>query len=693
MHPKSAIGAQSDRLRYLLQCLVALCWCLMFTVEANASAVVNIYVSVAGDDGNSGLGKGAGSGGPVQSLKRALDVAKALRQSNSPDAQLVVNLLPGIYRLTSPLAIDEALAGTAAAPLVIQGTDAASVRITGTQLLGTLEQNLDSQIASRLPQASKPHIVEFDLNKNGIRQWAPMSRRSFNSAAEVDASEIFVNGVPQHLARWPESGYATITKVPDGKSGASFGIDAKEAGSWANAQNVWVYGYWYYNWADAYLPLSGRMDDHTFSLAPPLPSFGIRTGQRVRFENIPEELKTAGQWYFDTGRGLVFLWLDSPLSQNTVEISTAPGLLTISKASHLRLRNITFDGVRGDLIAATGVEDFVVEHCVLKNSGKAGMQIQGVNSGIRQSTVSDVGGMGVMLQGGDRKTLTPGNLFATSNVFTRFGRIYHTYQPAVRVDGVGNRVDHNVISDAPHSAIIFNGNEHLIAYNELHDVVTESSDAGAIYIGRDWTARGSVVEYNYLHDINGVAEGSNGIYLDDQASGIHVLGNVFFNVRHAIFVGGGSDNAVEGNLFVRSSPAVHLDNRGMNWMQAETKNPQGDLQKHLAAVPYNQGPYKQRYPTLAAMTPDEMGVPKRNSFQGNVVVGGTLTEMLLPPEVLALQNVGQNLASDTPQFVKPVDWSRARAPRAVDFELSPGSPAFKNGFKPIPLEQIGLAAN
>ena len=49
------------------------------------------------------------------------------------------------------------------------------------------------------------------------------------------------------------------------------------------------------------------------------------------------------------------------------------------------------------------------------------------------------------------------------------------------LDGVGNRVAHNLIHHAPHQAIGFGGNDHVIEFNEIHNVCYESNDAGAIY--------------------------------------------------------------------------------------------------------------------------------------------------------------------------------------------------------------------
>lgn len=684
--------------RFLVICdrisraLLSLCLAsLSVAGEASAGTSANIYVSNVGIDSNSGLTtEPQGSNGPVQSLQRALDIAKSLRDTRPHGTEIVVNLLPGTYRLNSPVNLDQTISGTAGTPLIIQGDDAASVRVTGTQLLNLAEQGLNPKVASRMPLISKMHVLEFQLGKNRVSSWKPLSRHSYAEAADADASELFVAGIRQRLAGWPVNGYAKITDVTEKEGGAVFKISPNPTRPWDNIRNVWAYGYWYHDWADAFLPIHSRLDDVTFSLSAPLPVYGIRAGQRVRFENIPEELSEPGQWYFDVEHGSAFVWVDTPSQQKMVEISIAPNLLRLSGAKHIRLKNITFDGSRGDLITANAVEDFVVENCVLKNAGKAGLQIKGLTSGIRGSTITDVGGAGVVLQGGDRETLSAANLFATSNVISRFGQTYRTYQPAVRLDGVGNRADHNQISDAPHSAIIFSGNDHLIAYNEIHDVVRETGDAGAVYTGRDWTARGTRLEYNYLHDIYGIGIGSMGIYLDDQASGIQLLGNVFFNVRRAIYIGGGVDNFVEGNLFVRSSPAVYLDNRGMTWLRNQTLDPNWDMQKRLKAVPYDKSPYKERYPTLGAIASDGYGIPKRNVFRGNIVAEGSWAQFNLPPDVLASQNIGQNWIKGDPGFIARADWNSIKAPPASMFKLAPDSQAFKYGFRQIPLDQIGL---
>ena len=120
---------------------------------------------------------------------------------------------------------------------------------------------------------------------------------------------------------------------------------------------------------------------------------------------------------------------------------------------------------------------------------------------------------------------------AENNHIHLYGRWNRMYQPAVTIGGVGHRVAHNRIHDAPHMAVSFNGNDHVIEFNEIHHVCTESNDAGAIYSGRDWTWRGTVIRHNLFYEITGFqGKGWVGVYLDDMLCGTLIYGNLFYRV-------------------------------------------------------------------------------------------------------------------------------------------------------------------
>ncbi len=108
---------------------------------------------------------------------------------------------------------------------------------------------------------------------------------------------------------------------------------------------------------------------------------------------------------------------------------------------------------------------------------------------------------------------------------------------------------------------------------------------------------------------------TKGVYLDDQASGITVSGNVFERVEEAVFIGGGRDNLIENNKFIATTIALHLDARG----KTRRYDPNSALRKRLADVPYSQNLYKDRYPHLANILDDEPDMPKYNIARGNQI--------------------------------------------------------------------------
>jgi len=659
---------------------------LAVVAPAFAIEQVTIYVAPNGDDHNNGSSPGAA----VSSLGKAVETMRGLKQGSSADKQFVIMLAAGIYRLSSPLILDSRDSGTAGAPTIIQGAPGGNARITGTIALTVPEPQLPGDIGSRIPQAARGHVAAFDLKKNGLASWVGLQKHGFNAAASDSSNELSINEVPLSLAAWPASGYEKIVAIPDGKTGQRFAVGDGHPAGWAGMKNVWAVGYWGNDYADEYIPVTGKAGDgKTFTIAAP-PKFGVASGQRVRFENVPEELDSPGHWYYDYDRGIAYAWVDNAQQPAGVELSVAPLLIHLTSVQHFQIKDLRIDGARGDLIDADAVQDFVIDRCVIRNSGKVAVHINGSSSGVSNSQVQNAGGSGISLSGGDRKTLQPGNLFASHNVIYNFGRIYRSYQPAVYLTGVGNQADHNRIYNAPEQGIIFTGNDHTITFNDIYNVGIDAGDAGAIYGGRDWTGRGTQVKYNYLHNIHGVGDkGATGVYVDDQGSGTTIESNVFFQVYRAVLLGGGVDNSVIGNIIVKSVSAIHLDARGTDWEKKATTDPKDFLQSALNAVPYQQAAYQQRYPHLATLVSDGLGVPRRNVISGNVIVASGGLEMAMPAQFLALQSIGQNLIDNNPGFSRSVDWDQEKTPAATLFQLSEQSKAFAMGFKQIPLDQIG----
>ncbi len=169
-------------------------------------------------------------------------------------------------------------------------------------------------------------------------------------------------------------------------------------------------------------------------------------------------------------------------------------------------------------------------------------------------------------------------------------------------------------------AIYLHGNEHRIRGNEITDVVRETSDSGAIYVGRDWTERGTIIEGNYLHHIGSKGRYVMGIYLDDLASGFMIRNNLFLDVSQAVFIGGGRDNQVEDNVFIGPGLAIHLDQRAFSWAK-KAMQPDSALFRSLAAMPYREGVWAKAYPRLAEIIQRNPGAAAGNGTARNLHLG------------------------------------------------------------------------
>jgi hypothetical protein len=301
---------------------------------------------------------------------------------------------------------------------------------------------------------------------------------------------------------------------------------------------------------------------------------------------------------------------------------------------------------------------------------------------VHHSEIARTGHGGVFVGGGDRPTLTRADNAATENTIHDFSRLALTYNPGIKLSGVGNTASDNHIYNAPHQAIAFEGNDHLIEYNDVHDVVRGTADSGAIYSVRDWSWTGTVIRYNYIHDVGGpTAPGHDqeGIYLDDLTSGITVIGNILVNVPLSFLIGGGRSNTIENNLVINSSRGLSLDARGTGWASGHCA-PGGGMQRSLETMPYKEEPWASRYPWLVGLIDDQPCIPKYNSVQRNVFKDSAAPS--IAADAAKYGTIANNwVTSDDLRFVNQADG---------DLTLSPDSPVFTKvpGFEPLPFERM-----
>ena len=543
-------------------------------------------------------------------------LGRAAMRARSPGGPVVVLLAPGTYRLVEPIQIGPELGGTLGAPLVIRGAPGGATRILGSVPVSTVP--LPADLAARLPQAARGRVRAYRLpeaSRGAARIRGPRLLQEPSAPLTLEVHDAHGALSP---ARWPNAGFARVAPGPDGDA---FGVVGAKAARWRGEDDLWAEGYWHWDWLFETIPIVG-LDPRPGASAPlrldSVPYAGVSAGARVRIVHALGELDEPGEWWRDRGRNLLLVWPREGAGE--IEVTVSETLLAVAGARHVRIEGLRLERSRGDLLTVRGGADVVVRDSALAWAGlRAAVFEDVIGGGIEACSIHDAGFGAVRLASGDRPSLAPGGLFLRDSRLTGYARLSRTQSPAVQVDGVGALVEGNYVHDAVDFAVHLRGNDHRFTGNEITRVLMGATDSGAIYAGRDWTARGSIIRGNFLHDIR-TEPGFEvkGVYLDDMASGFTVADNLFLRVDQPAFIGGGRDNTVIGNVFADSSPAVHLDARGLEWAAGSVADPESEIRAALAAMPVASPLWRRRYPTLAGILAEEPGVPRGNRILANV---------------------------------------------------------------------------
>jgi hypothetical protein len=627
-------------------------------------------------------------------LERAIETVR----DRKPVQGAEVVLAGGNYFLERGLELSGGDSGKESAPIVIRSKEGQEVHLIGGREIKGFEPVKDQAVLARLDPAAREHVLQVDLKAQGINDFGRYRSRGFGRPGGPAALELFFDDQPMTVARWPNEGFAKIVGFPRdqkeadehggslGNLSGGFNYDGGRPSHWKPDDNIWVHGYWAYDWANSYERVESiDPEKHLIKTAEPRGIYGFRTGQRIYFLNVLEELDSPGEFYVDAHSGMLYFWPPASLEQKTVRVSLVEQpLVDLKNVSHVTLRGLTIECTRGDGIRVEGGSDVLIDHCTIRNVGDTAVVVHG-GMGLRVDgcRVYNTGDGGISLTGGDRKTLTPANHVASNNELHHIARWSKCYQPAIGMEGVGITAAHNLIYDHPHCAILFGGNDHAIEYNEIRHVCLETGDVGAIYMGRDYTYRGNVIRFNYIHDTGGVGMGSMGVYMDDCVSGTVIYGNLFKNVQRAVFLGGGRDFKVENNVFVDCKPGVQLDARGIDKRPVWHDMVDQFMRQRFVAMHPDQPPYSTRYPELAEITKyyaTHDGVPPGNiTVSHNISVDGKFLSLQWGAKSEMVKTEG-NLVDADPHFVDAV---------AGNYQLRDDSPAFGLGFKKLPVEKIG----
>lgn len=671
---------------------------LLVVGRVGAEKGAALYVSPRGSDEDPGTRLK-----PFATLERARD---ALR--DSPGRGGTVFLRGGAYRIELTFELGERDSGTRETRAVFRSYGNEVVRLIAGRVAkrSRFRPVRDPAVLRRLEAKSRGKVVELDLAALGITHTGPWPDLFRDGGGII---ELHFNGKRMPLARWPNEGYTTVKTVLDSgvwggpnRRGGTFVYRGERPARWGDAvaEGLWLDGFWRVPWQPetvrvASIDTDKRTITHAHHVGGGLGSKyskevnGTRKGsgkENWYATNVLEEIDRPGEWCLRFATRTLYFWPPGPLEGASILVADlAEPVVRIKGASHVVLRGLVMEGGLGNGVEIEGGTDNLVAGCTFRSLGGTGVVIRGgTANGVRSCDLHELGHGGIYIGGGDRRTLTPARNFAVNNHVHHIGRVKKTYAPAVKLgaygpDAVGCRVAHNLIHDLPHAAVLYGGNDNVLEFNEIHHVALDSGDVGAFYTWHDWTSRGNVVRYNFVHQ----SPGANGVYMDDGDSGDEVHGNIFYRTRCGPFVGGGHDNIIRNNIAVECATGIHIDDRGVSrGYNARHRRLTGQLK----SVDYKRPPWSERYPEMTNILEFHPDWPTGTVVEGNVTVRCRK----------AVSTSGKKAHYRFTRIEGNLDLPEGDAgfvdAESLDLALREDSPVFRKlpGFKAIPFDRIGL---
>lgn len=559
---------------------------LLLLITVNAHTQTKLFVSVKGDDKNTGtIAK------PFKTLHHAVKIANANR------GNIVIQLRQGTYYLDTTVVID------------------ANEMLSSSIKIAAYNNELVSISAGlRLQLHWKPY-------KNGIYQ--------ANVPVDVVFERLYVNGRLQVLARYPN--YDSSARVFHGT--AADAITPERVKKWKHPEGGYVHALHAHEWGGFHYRITGVDAEGKLQLEG-----GWQNNRpnemhpQYRFvENIFEELDAPGEWWLDRNNHMLYYYPSKNihLADALVEVSNLKNSIVLHGDVKKPLKNVQIDGVnfihnersfwdtkeplvrsdwtiyRGGAVLLEGTENCNVTNCNFTSIGGNAVMVSNYNKHdtIRGCHISYIGANAVCFIGDPKAVRSPSFRYEDYIPYTQLdktpGPLTNNYpQQCVVTDNLLHNlgevekqatgveiemsssitVSHNSIYNTPRAGLnigdgCFGG--HVLEYNDVFNTVLETGDHGAFNSwGRDryWSP-----DRDYMDSIVAVhpelimldaqqptiirnnrfrCDHGWDIDLDDGSSNYHIYNNVCLN--GGLKLREGFYRVVENNVLINNSFHPHV---------------------------------------------------------------------------------------------------------------------------------------
>ncbi len=714
-----------------------------FTARAGGSPPAVFYVSTSGSDQWSGKLPAPApdrQDGPFATLTAARDAVRRLKAAGDLPESVKIMVLEGTYHLVEPLVLTSEDSGAEVCPITYTAYPGHHPVLSGGRVIGEWKPFSGNILRAHLPEVKDGRWKFRQLFFRGQRQ---VRARWPNQ----DPSDPMYGGWA-----FIEAAPATGVAAKEG-SATTFHYTAEQTPKhWSRPDQAEVQVFPWYCWVNDLLPLQ-TVDKarRILRLAKP-PHFEFMTllpGNRFCVENVLEELDQPGEWCLRADTGDLYFWPPVEMRPGDVIAPVNDTLIELRGSADAPLRHVTISGLtfshtlspfpdhlspnfhsaplRGAGISLEHCEGCRIEDNRLVMLGGDGVRLLGPNAAniISGNEIAETGGAGVVLMSRDKMGVAGGtedftNLALLRSHSSRFPKlvgnvisdndIHHCGRLKKNCGGVqfyginsvNNVISHNRIHHVSDKGITMQDGfgRYIVEYNDMDQIGLEIADTGGIMVNR-WfylpgdpeLAEGSIIRFNRIRNCIGCGaytemrhpqgEGDRitaggrirtpyytwGIYFDNSGMNTTVYGNIIAATvlgAVAMPVGAPKNNRVENNIFIGSS-GNQFDLRMQGRDSCFAKN-----------IVFYTDP---KAMLLAASATTREAVAECDH---NLYFLATGHE----PEVRGIGSLAEwkKLGFDQHSLVADPLFVDAKN---GDFRLRPESPAFRLGFRTIPVDDIG----
>ena len=487
-----------------------------------------------------------------------LSAARAAVRNVAGREPVTVWLRAGRYDLPATFELGGPDSGSAASPIVWRAWPGETAVVSGGRRIRTFTAASNGlQVADLAAQGfTNPAFTQLLFDGRRL----PRARRPNHDAANP------------YYGGWAYVAGANVPMYADRTNDSKRLLPVRETdwNAWATPAEGEVFIFARYNWWNDILRIKAAdPTNRTLELAGDA-SYAIRPGDRYFVQGLREELDAPGEWYLDRTAQQLLLIPPGPLDEATVVAPVLRTIVVLRGATNVTLRGLTFEASEGTAVEVRDSADCTIAACTIRAVGDrngSGVTVSGGrNVRVTGCDIHHTGSHALSLSGGDRVTLTPAGHVAENNYLHHFG-VFYKQGVGINLSGCGLAARHNLMHDGPRMGVMFGGQRIVIEYNRIRHTNLETEDTGATYTGgRDWLgARGSSIRFNHISDMLGFGRDHHGVwrspyfawgvYLDDNAGGVEVYGNLIERTTRAgIHLHNGRDNRIEQNVFINCGP-------------------------------------------------------------------------------------------------------------------------------------------